>query len=209
MRLVAVASMVADHVAIVFAGDTAWRVFGRAAIPGFFLLVLAGLDRTSSREKYAARLFLVGIVSQGIYSAFWWSDSLCILFTLGLVVVLAERRLLEVLVVVAALAAIEFWRGDVVIEGGALAVGILVLGHRAGPKWWLASVSAASLAVYCWPYASWWGVLFGAESIVWAVALWWGTRITWDAPAWVRSGWWWYWFYPAHLAALLAIEWRM
>lgn len=207
MRLVAVASMVADHTAIVLVGDTPWRVLGRAAIPGFFLLVLAGLDRTSSREKYAARLFLVGVVSQGIYSAFWWTDSLCILFTLGLVVMLAERRRMEVLVVIVALAAVEWWRGEVIVEGGALAIGLLVLGHYAGPRWWLVSVLAASFAVYLWPHATWWGVLYGVESTVWAVMLCWGTRIAWDAPAWIRSGWWWYWFYPVHLAVLLAIEW--
>ncbi|WP_425398492.1 TraX family protein [Aeoliella sp.] len=206
VRLVAVVSMVVDHAAIVYDGGSGWRALGRAAIPGFFLLLLAGLQRTSSREMYAARLFMVGVVSQGIYTAFWWSDSLNILFTLGLVVVLAERRIAEVAVVVTALAAVESWRGEVVVEGGAIAVGLLVVGHHAGSRWWLPSVSAASMAVYLWPHATWWGLTYGAESVAWAIVLWWGTRIAWDAPHWIRTGWWWYWFYPVHLALLLLLD---
>ncbi|MCO6045532.1 conjugal transfer protein TraX [Aeoliella sp. ICT_H6.2] len=206
VRLLAVASMVVDHAAIIFGGGMGWRLLGRAAIPGFFLLLLAGLERTSSREKYAARLFLVGIVAQGVYSAFWMTDTLCILFTLGLVVLLAERRAAEVVLVVAALAGVEWWRSDVILEGGAWSVGLLVLGHHAGRRWWLASVSAASFAVYLWPFATWWGVAFGAESAAWATILWFGTRFAWDAPTWMRTGWWWYWFYPLHMALLLVLE---
>ncbi|WP_423824064.1 TraX family protein [Salinisphaera sp. SPP-AMP-43] len=70
LKIAAVATMVIDHSAIAFFGDSMWmRQIGRFAMPLFAGLVGYNLGRTRSVDRYALRLLLLGLVSQPLYVA--------------------------------------------------------------------------------------------------------------------------------------------
>lgn len=71
VKLVAILSMVVDHVGMVFYPEKdAIRIAGRLAMPLFAYLVAVGVHRTSNRDAYLCRLLALFVVSQFPYGLF-------------------------------------------------------------------------------------------------------------------------------------------
>ncbi len=68
LKIIALLTMLIDHIgAIFFPEQLLWRTIGRIAFPIFSWQLVEGFVHTSSRSKYALRLFLFGCVSQVPY----------------------------------------------------------------------------------------------------------------------------------------------
>jgi hypothetical protein len=101
LKLVAVATMLIDHIGILFfPGELLWRVVGRISFPVFALLIAEGFEKTSNVRNYLFRLLAFAAVSQIPYRLFLQtaditSDKLNIFFTLsaGLVSLLLLKKL--------------------------------------------------------------------------------------------------------------------
>ena len=62
VQLVAMVSMVVDHVGVVFyPGEMCWRIVGRLAFPIYAVLVGIGLAKTRDVSLYARRLVLLAL----------------------------------------------------------------------------------------------------------------------------------------------------
>lgn len=71
VKVVAIVSMVVDHVGMVFfPNENAFRLVGRLAMPLFAYLVAEGVHRTSHREAYLCRLLALFVCSQFPYGLF-------------------------------------------------------------------------------------------------------------------------------------------
>lgn len=65
MQLIAMITMLIDHLGAVFFPDERWmRIVGRIAFPIYCYLLVAGYQRTRSRKRYAFRLFGLALLSQ-------------------------------------------------------------------------------------------------------------------------------------------------
>ncbi len=65
LKIIAVVSMIIDHVAIVFFGGNAYmRAFGRLAFPIFAFFIAQGARKTSSPLKYCGRLLAFALISE-------------------------------------------------------------------------------------------------------------------------------------------------
>ncbi|MBR6407084.1 MAG: hypothetical protein IKS19_00620 [Clostridia bacterium] len=65
MKIVAVISMLTDHIGyIFFPREMVFRVIGRIAFPIYAFLIAEGFGHTKSRIKYAARLGLFALISE-------------------------------------------------------------------------------------------------------------------------------------------------
>jgi len=68
LKLVAILTMVVDHVGVIFfPGVTLLRVIGRIAFPLFAWGVAIGAEKTRDWRRYALRLLLMAVVSQPFY----------------------------------------------------------------------------------------------------------------------------------------------
>ena len=70
LKIIAVVSMLTDHTAAVLFGwsELAFlimrQIIGRLAFPIYCFLLVEGFEKTSSRRKYAGRLFLFALISE-------------------------------------------------------------------------------------------------------------------------------------------------
>ncbi|MCM3750226.1 conjugal transfer protein TraX [Paenibacillus pasadenensis] len=65
MQLLAIVTMLLDHVGLMFFPDsTGWRVVGRISFPIYAYLITVGYRMTSSRPKYLLRLAGLALLSQ-------------------------------------------------------------------------------------------------------------------------------------------------
>ncbi len=65
LKLLAAASMIVDHVGVVFFPQALWlRWIGRLAFPLYAFFLAEGMKYTKSREKYFSRLILLGLISE-------------------------------------------------------------------------------------------------------------------------------------------------
>ena len=65
LKIIAMVSMVFDHVGDNFFSDAIWmRVIGRIAMPVFAFCVAEGYEHTHDRIKYLRRLLLFGVISE-------------------------------------------------------------------------------------------------------------------------------------------------
>lgn len=91
LKLIAIFSMVIDHIGLVFfPQDTIFRFIGRIAFPLFAYHIALGVNYTSNIYKYVGRLFIFGVISQIPYSLMSNTQTLNIMFTLGLGVLLVH-----------------------------------------------------------------------------------------------------------------------
>ncbi len=68
LKLIAFLAMIIDHVGVVFFGAALeWRIIGRMAFPLFAWCLVVGAEYTRSWTRYAARLFLLLLISQPFY----------------------------------------------------------------------------------------------------------------------------------------------
>lgn len=204
LRLVAVTTMVIDHVAAVYDLGIEYRFIGRAALPAFLLLLVDGMQRTHDLPGYGLRLATFGIVAQPLCVAVGFGSTPNIMFTLAAAVgVCANRRL---------------W-----FLGGAMVVSELLTGVHAcdyGTPVLLCAASAAigqqkywpywiALGVFLghtWPVFTWGGALFGAAAVGWLVVVYGVSRLETPLIRIAERGAAWYWFYPGHLGLLVSLR---
>ncbi|GLI07718.1 hypothetical protein YDYSG_37480 [Paenibacillus tyrfis] len=68
MQLIAMITMLADHIGAVFFEDQAiWRVIGRIAFPIYAYGIVMGYRHTRDLKSYMKRLFLLAVLSQAPY----------------------------------------------------------------------------------------------------------------------------------------------
>ena len=83
IKLIAMATMLIDHIGVVFFPDALWlRMIGRIAFPLFAWGVARGYKSTRNFNRYALRLLAAGLVSQLPYVWLFGKDYLNICFTL-------------------------------------------------------------------------------------------------------------------------------
>ncbi|MBE1444873.1 TraX family protein [Paenibacillus sp. OAS669] len=65
MQLIAMLTMLIDHIGLVFFQDQAiWRMIGRIAFPIYAYFIVLGYSRTRNLKLYMVRLFLIALISQ-------------------------------------------------------------------------------------------------------------------------------------------------
>lgn len=75
LKIVALLTMLIDHIGyLYFPEEMLFRTIGRIAFPIFAYQVALGFQKTSSRLRYAKRLFIFALISQVPY--FWFNPSL-------------------------------------------------------------------------------------------------------------------------------------
>ena len=89
LKFIAMLTMLIDHIGFLFfPSQIVWRIIGRLSFPIFAFLIARGYRFTSSKTKYAGRLFVFGLISQIPY-LFFVPGKLNIMFTLfvGLIII--------------------------------------------------------------------------------------------------------------------------
>ena len=95
LKLLAAATMVIDHVGVVFYPDNDWlRIVGRISFPLFVWLLVQGETHTRNVWQYGLRLAALGVLSQPLYQIVLDANRPNILFQLllGLVCLRLTRR---------------------------------------------------------------------------------------------------------------------
>jgi hypothetical protein len=65
MQLIAMLSMLIDHIGVVFfPNDPIWRILGRLALPLYVYGIVQGWSHTRSRRRYVGRLAVIGAAAQ-------------------------------------------------------------------------------------------------------------------------------------------------
>lgn len=83
LKLVAIISMVVDHIGAVFFPEISiLRIIGRIAFPIFAYSIMIGYFRTSNIKIYAFRIFIIGVLSQFVYMPLFGHIYPNIMFTL-------------------------------------------------------------------------------------------------------------------------------
>ena len=67
LKIIAVITMIIDHVGAVFNLSITYRIIGRVAYPIFVYLVADGFRYTRSKEKFLLRLFVFAIISEPFF----------------------------------------------------------------------------------------------------------------------------------------------
>lgn len=68
LKVVALVSMIIDHVGVAFLpGVQELRILGRIAMPLYVWCLVVGTEYTHNALKYALRLFVLGVISQPLY----------------------------------------------------------------------------------------------------------------------------------------------
>lgn len=83
LKLLAAASMLIDHIGVIFYPETDWlRMIGRISFPLFVWLLVQGEAHTRDVWQYGLRLGLLGFISQPVYQLAFDTERLNILFQL-------------------------------------------------------------------------------------------------------------------------------
>jgi len=83
IKLIAMVTMLIDHIGLVFFPDMIWfRVIGRLAFPLFAWGIARGYRYTRNYKLYALRLLVLGLISQLPYRLLFGNEYLNVCFTL-------------------------------------------------------------------------------------------------------------------------------
>ncbi|MGB5975230.1 MAG: TraX family protein [Nodosilinea sp.] len=196
LKLLAAATMLIDHVGVVFFPDAmGFRIVGRISFPLFVWLLVQGEAHTRDIWRYGLRLAVLGVVSQPIYQATFdvTRPNILFLLLLGLVCLRLARHFSKLQLLV--------WLGGIGLAElldlsyGSYGIGLVVLIRyfRRSVPWLLTWVGFHLI----------WARLFGLFQLsAIAVAL-----IFWLANGdRGRQGRWFYSFYPGHMALLWLVQ---
>jgi hypothetical protein len=204
MQLLAILTMLADHVGVAFFPDQiAWRIIGRLAFPIYAYFVVLGYQRTSNLKNYILRLTIIGLLSQypfmialdikGINAV--GTLLICLLALIGLDRL--ESTLLKGIMLLGTGILLEFGLFDYGIYGL-----LLVCMYRYAKDQWLVIfhflLNTVFLFLKGWVLEAF--SLISTLGIVYLPALYHWTE-KFRVPRWLWRG-----FYPAHLTLLALIE---
>lgn len=203
MQLIAMITMLIDHIGLLFFPDEmVWRIIGRMAFPIYAYALIQGHIHTSNYRKYAVRLFLIAALSQIPYQLAFDTNGLNVVATL-LVSSLAVRLLeaikpgvLSVLIIVALCVVMEVLPFDY----GAYGLLLVLIFKYTGSGKMVAMHLLLNLA-YLFTY----GWVLQLASIVPTMVIAYGPGVWRKLEAWRMPRWIWRAFYPAHLAVLAVL----
>ncbi|NGZ76794.1 TraX family protein [Saccharibacillus alkalitolerans] len=214
MQLIAMITMLIDHLGAVFFPEHYWmRIVGRVAFPLYCYLLVAGYKRTRSKPRYASRLFVLALLSQLPFMLAFITAGVNVIGTL----------LVALLIVMA----IDRFQGKTVLQW---AVGFLLLALTYWPMKELdfdyATYGVLLVLIYRY-MPNVWAMVGGhlALNVVWAVAFSGITQfysiVTTLFIAGIQASaptaktevrlprWLWRSFYPVHLAIIALVEWQI
>ncbi|WP_054956424.1 TraX family protein [Paenibacillus dakarensis] len=205
MQLLAMLTMLIDHVGLVFFPDQEiWRIIGRIAFPLYVYALVQGYNRTSSKPRYIIRLSVIALLSQIPYQLALASSGLNVVVSLlaGVIVLLLLDRTESFLISVFIAAGAGFIMEMFPFDYGAYGL-ILILIFRYAPVHWLVPWHLMLNILYM--YLNGWFLqmwsLFPTVLYAYGPAIWRSLeRIR------VRS-WMWRSFYPLHLSLIAVIKW--
>lgn len=202
MQLIAMLTMLIDHVGLVFfPHQETWRIIGRISFPIYAYALVQGHRYTSSRIRYISRLAVIGVVSQIPYQLALDTSGLNVVITLlvgALVLSVLERsdsRLLSWMIVVAACALMSEFPFDY----GAYGLLLILIFRYAQASW---QVPLHMILNLLFLFLNNWGLQIW--SVIPTALIAYGPQV-WKKLESIRvSRWIWRSFYPLHLA-LIAI----
>ena len=203
MQLIAMLSMLIDHIGIIFfPGDASWRIIGRAAFPIYAYFIVQGYFRTRDVNRYLRRLVILAVLSQVPFMLGLSTLKINVIGTLAvcLAVLIAADRYPRWAVGFGAAAA--FALEALPFDYGFYALALIGIYRYLDRKYW----TLAHLALNALAFAIDSGWLLQIFSIFPTLFL--AYRDTLFAEFKLRlvlPRWLWRSFYPAHLAALAAV----
>ncbi len=97
LKIIALVSMIIDHVGVAFLPDVReLRILGRIAMPLYVWCLVVGTEYTRNALRYALRLFVVGVISQPLYIMVlgnsWSRPNILFLFCLGVLAIAGIQK---------------------------------------------------------------------------------------------------------------------
>lgn len=207
MQLIAMLTMLIDHVGLIFfPGEMGWRIIGRIAFPIYAYALVQGHVHTSNYRRYAVRLSVIALLSQVPYQLAFNTTGLNVVATLlvsSLVLRLLEKVKHSVgsgIIVVVACVLMEV----VSFDYGAYGL-LLVLIFRYGGAATMVLMHMLLNIVYLFAF----GWIVQLASIIPTMVIAYGPEVwrrleNWRLPRWV-----WRSFYPVHLAVLVILAYTL
>lgn len=91
LELIAMVTMIIDHIGAVFLPNTVvLRVIGRISFPIYCYLLVRGYHRTKNYSKYLGRLILLAMISQPLYQELFDVKRANVIFTLAICLLLIK-----------------------------------------------------------------------------------------------------------------------
>lgn len=205
MQLLAMLTMLIDHVGLVFFPEQEiWRIIGRIAFPLYVYALVQGYIRTSSRPRYIIRLGVIALLSQIPYQLALDPSGLNVVVTLlaGVLVLLILDRIESLLTSIFIVAGASFIMETVPFDYGAYGL-FLILIFRYAPLRKLVSwhfmLNILYLFLNGWVLQMW--SLLPTVLFVYGPVIW-GRLESIRVRSWV-----WRSFYPLHLSLLALLQW--
>ncbi|KPV58228.1 conjugal transfer protein TraX [Paenibacillus sp. A3] len=203
MQLIAMITMLADHIGAVFFEDQAiWRVIGRIAFPIYAYGIVMGYRHTRDLKSYMKRLLILAVLSQAPYMLALGKMGVnavgTLLVCVAVLYVMEHRKKSVWLpVAVASVVVMEVLSFDYGLYGLLL----VLIYHYTKSHAMVAShfiLNVLFLALKGW--------LLGAYSIIATIGIAYAPALYGRLERRSVPGWLWRSFYPAHLAVLAMIE---
>jgi len=204
MQIIAMITMLVDHIGIVFFPDNAlWRIVGRIALPIYAYGIVQGFFHTRSRPRYLRRLTVLALLSQIPYMASLNTTDINTIGTLAvcLTVLLIAERFEKWTAVACSLA------GMLLLEAlpfsyGSYALLLILLYRYLDAKYWVPAHLALNLLSLAYN-TGWQLQLFSSVPTIFFA---YGRFLLPDLRfKLVPPGWIWRSFYPVHLTVLAVL----
>jgi hypothetical protein len=196
LKLLAAATMVVDHIGVVFYPDNTWfRIVGRISFPLFVWLLVQGETYTKDIWRYGLRLAVLGIVSQPFYQLALDVQRPNILFMLllGLACLRLSRQYASFALPIWLLGAGLAELLGISYGSYGIALTIMTRYFRRDIRWWL--VWAGFHLLWAWTAGP-----FQLPVIAVPLLFWWANGERGPKARWF------YGFYPGHLMLLWLVE---
>ena len=96
LKMIALVSMIIDHIGVAYWPALEMRVIGRIAMPLFVWCLVVGTEYTHNAFRYALRLFILGVISQPLYimvlGATWTHLNILFLLCLGVLAIAGIQK---------------------------------------------------------------------------------------------------------------------
>jgi hypothetical protein len=96
LKMIALVSMIIDHIGVAYWPALEMRVIGRIAMPLFVWCLVVGTEYTRNAFRYALRLFILGVISQPLYimvlGATWTHLNILFLLCLGVLAIAGIQK---------------------------------------------------------------------------------------------------------------------
>lgn len=204
MQLIALLTMLIDHIGIVFfPDDQVWRLIGRLSFPLYAYGIVVGLRYTRSRIRYVKRLAVIGAAAQLPYMLAFdmWRINVIGTFiaVIGVLWVVEKYKNIPVAIGTVCISALLLDVGN--FDYGSYAL-FLILIYRYVSLHWTVSIHLLLNVVYVF-YQSW---ILQLASVFSTLLLVYGPNVLEAINKIKLPRWLWLSFYPAHLALLFLLE---